>query len=389
MRIKAEFDGNTGTRSGGAKPLSVLFISTSYPSSDTDWSGAFIYRLVAALAARKDLQLHLWAPPGPRPPGVVEACTPGEAAWLSQLTQAGGIAQQVRRGWRGLPYVFGLLWRLWRVYRRHGHVDVAHVNWLQNALPLVGTRLPAVVSVLGTDYALLQLHPVAAALRQVVRQRRTTITPNAPWMVPMVKRKFRDAGADVHCLPFGVDGAWLSLQRDRLPDSKRIWLVVLRVTAAKIGPLFDWGQAIRNSGDELHLFGPRQEDVAIPDWVQYHGPTHPEALITTWFPQAAGLITLSRHDEGRPQVVLEAMAAGLPVIASRLPAHNELIMHGETGFLVDNFESFEEAYRHVSRADENLRIGNKARAWIRQEIGSWDDCAERYVRQYREILAPA
>jgi glycosyltransferase involved in cell wall biosynthesis len=62
----------------------------------------------------------------------------------------------------------------------------------------------------------------------------------------------------------------------------------------------------------------------------------PRALLEEWFPQAAGLITLSQHDEGRPQVLLEAMAARLPVIASNLPAHRDLIRSGETGMLVDS-----------------------------------------------------
>jgi hypothetical protein len=31
-------------------------------------------------------------------------------------------------------------------------------------------------------------------------------------------------------------------------------------------------------------------------------------------------------------------------------------------------------------------MGNAAREWVLREIGTWDDCAQRYVAIYRELL---
>src|SRR3546814_20018551 len=59
----------------------------------------------------------------------------------------------------------------------------------------------------------------------------------------------------------------------------------------------------------LHLYGPMEEEVELPGWVHYHGPASPRLLADEVFPAARGLITLSQHAEGRPQVLLEAMAA--------------------------------------------------------------------------------
>lgn len=49
---------------------------------------------------------------------------------------------------------------------------------------------------------------------------------------------------------------------------------------------------------------------------------------------AAELAVLPTLREGLPNVILEAMAAGKPVVASRVGGVPELVVDGETGFLV-------------------------------------------------------
>jgi glycosyltransferase involved in cell wall biosynthesis len=367
-------------------PLSTLMVSTSYPKNLTDWRGLFIRHLADALSARPDIRLKLWAPPGERASAVEDVSTPAESVWLNNLLESGGIAHLLRQRKRlGAP--FKLLWLLRRVYKRHPQATVLHVNWLQNALPLccLGGKQPALISVLGTDMGLLRVPGMRFSLRRVFRQRPCILAPNAEWMVPKLEEYFGDL-AQVRAIPFGIDQRWYDLQRNWQSGPRR-WLVVSRLTQDKIGPLFEWGAAyFQNSGDELHLFGPMQETMQVPDWVHYHGPTHPQDLLDNWFPQAAGLLTLSRHAEGRPQVMLEAMAAGLPIIASRLPAHDNLLSHRQTGCLTDNAEDFRAALDWLSEPTHNQTIGGQARDWVKQHIGTWADCAQRYVTAYHDLL---
>jgi glycosyltransferase involved in cell wall biosynthesis len=119
--------------------------------------------------------------------------------------------------------------------------------------------------------------------------------------------------------------------------------------------------------------------------VVWHGPTHPDELREQWFPRATGLITLSQHDEGRPQVMLEAMAAGLPVIASDLPAHRDIVMHRETGWLVQERSQVEEAIGVLGDMPANQRIGAAARRYIKDTIGDWDNCAAQYAALYQRL----
>ena len=51
--------------------------------------------------------------------------------------------------------------------------------------------------------------------------------------------------------------------------------------------------------------------------------------------QAAYLVLPGRSDEAEPRAVVEAFACALPVIASRLPAHAELVEPGRNGLLFE------------------------------------------------------
>lgn len=382
-------DTSTACADGGNLPIAdVLMVSTSYPADLGDWRGLFIRHLVDALSRRNDLRLQLWAPPGEVPANVATAANAGERRWLARLMATGGIAHHLRSGGiRALASPLRLLWSLRNAYRR-SNAGLYHVNWLQNALPLPRDGRPLLATVLGSDLQLMGLPLVRNRLRQVFRKRPVVICPNAEWMVPALERAFGDV-AEVRFLPFGVDPDWFRVER-HLPVGKAIWVCVTRLTEGKVGDLFDWGaRHFDGSQRELHLFGPMQEAMALPAWVRYHGPASPEQLRTRWFPAATGLVTLSRHAEGRPQVMLEAMAAGVPIVASRLPAHENFLQHGTTGWLCDSADGFGAGLAAVEVRGTNARLGSAARAWAKGAVGTWDDCAARYAHTYRQLLEAA
>jgi hypothetical protein len=363
----------------------VLMSSTSYPESPQDWRGRFIANMAAALARRDDMTLSLWAPPGELPAAVTAVTTASDAQWLGRLAQQGGIAHLLRtRKVLAMGTILGLIMRLGRAYRSHP-ADVAHVNWLQNALPLWGSKTPALITVLGTDFGLLRLPGMKMLLRAVLRQRRAILAPNAEWMRPALEQAFGDL-AEIRPIAFGVDDPWFQVVRPSWPDSTRHWLAITRLTRNKIGDLFDWGDGLFGPERQLHLFGPMQEELELPSWLQYHGPTHPADLLARWFPMACGLITLSRHDEGRPQVMLEAMAAGLPVLASDLPAHRDILQHRTTGWLAASPDELRQGLEWLDQPVNNRQTGHAAREWVKDSVGTWADCAGRYAAAYRSLL---
>lgn len=362
---------------------SVLLAATSYPRDAADWQGRFIFDQAAALA-RQGVRLALWAPPGDLPPGVESALCPSDAQWLARLLARGGIAQKLRRqplsgAWSGLA----LLWRLRAACRLAG-ADFYHINWMQNALALPADGRPALVTVLGSDFRLLDLPGMSALLRRQFASRRVILAPNAGWMAPALRERFGGV-AEIRPIPFGVAPEWFDVARN--PAATPLgWLVVSRVTRGKLGTLMEWGEGFYSEKEPLHLLGPLQDDLHLPPWIVHHGPTHPRELREKWFPRATGLLTLSQHDEGRPQVLIEAMAAGLPVVASDIAAHADLIRHGETGWLVGDRQGLAAALDEARCPAQAARCAMAASRFVREEIGTWDDCARRYCRAYADLL---
>lgn len=82
-----------------------------------------------------------------------------------------------------------------------------------------------------------------------------------------------------------------------------------------------------------------------------------------------GKVAASGDRDGLPNVVIEAMAAQVPVFASRSGSVSEAIIPGETGELLDPDESaaWLQAVRRL-RADPEYanRLGRNARAWVEQ-----------------------
>lgn len=372
------------------KKLHTLFVSTTYPRTSNDWRGTFIANISNAMANNPQLHVRLWAPPGEVHPDIETVTEPQERNWLYRLMEYGGISHWLRnKPVAGLFAALSLLSMLRSLYRRSSATtDIYHINWLQCALPLPADKKPALITVLGNDMALLKLPLMKPLLRHAMKNRKVAICPNASWMEPYLQEHFGQH-ALIHCIPFGIDPCWYAIKRN-IPAQpiKPRWLVVLRLTKNKLGPLLEWSAPLFANGHrELHLFGPMQEQIDLPNWVHYHGPVSPSQLAEEWFPTAHGLITLSEHAEGRPQVMLEAMAAGLPIIASDLAAHADFIDHEKTGLLCKSPADYRQALEGLENLDKNKIIGNAAKTWVTNNIGTWDDCVSRYTRIYSQLLS--
>ena len=96
------------------------------------------------------------------------------------------------------------------------------------------------------------------------------------------------------------------------------------------------------------------DECGIHSHIEHLGPV-PHAERAQFF-RNADIFVLPSYGEGMPMAVLEAMAAGLPVIATHVGGIPELITHGAEGFLIRPGDIQDLAERIVRLAnDQNLR----------------------------------
>ena len=84
---------------------------------------------------------------------------------------------------------------------------------------------------------------------------------------------------------------------------------------------------LRTLAEELGFYA----QLCLPGWVPYHRV--PEYIKDA---QVFALIADTSYDDGLPNVLLEAMACGRPVIVSPLPAAGEAIANGVEGYILES-----------------------------------------------------
>ena len=253
------------------------------------------------------------------------------------------------------------------------------------------TKIPYVVSLRGGDvpgfrpYDFGTYHKLIAPLLRIIWKQASAIVANSNGLRELAVQF--DARFEIPVIPNGVD---LELYRTdarstamprlfsvgRIVHQKGLDLAMQALAGLKE---LSWEWRIAGDGPQLDALKLLAQKLGIADRVQFLGWQAREQLIEQY--HWSNLFLFPSRHEGMPNAVLEAMASGLPVIASRIAGSEELVSNGETGFLFpsEDIEALRDALRKLI-SDTVLRqtMGNVARRHM-EERYSWAATAEQYA----------
>jgi glycosyltransferase involved in cell wall biosynthesis len=210
-------------------------------------------------------------------------------------------------------------------------------------------------------------------------------------------------GRKVVCIPNGVDQAELRQAAQEVapvippdhfvfggrlhPDKRVPWLVEIFKACIEAG-------CDRN----LYIIGDGEEREAIVRYISRHGLAERVILMGAMSRQRvlsaishARCLLLASSDEGCPNVVLEAMGLGVPVIAASVGGVPELVAHGETGYLFppDDPPSAKKYILRLASDQPHARTMGQRGTEVAREKFDLAATVGHYLELYRSVLGDA
>jgi glycosyltransferase involved in cell wall biosynthesis len=143
---------------------------------------------------------------------------------------------------------------------------------------------------------------------------------------------------------------------------------------------------IAGEGPESAALRQLAEACEVADRVHFHGFVDRAHLAALY--ARADLFALVSRAESCSMALLEAMAAGLPIVATEVGGNVELVRHQVNGLLVEteDVEALEAALTSLAADPQRrLRFGAANRALVAQRYG-WHSVAKRYEAVFKELL---
>lgn len=257
-------------------------------------------------------------------------------------------------------------------------------------------RLPYVVSLRGGDVPglvpeIAWQHWLLTPLRRSVLGSSTAIVAND---AGLARLSAQTDPFEIDVIPNGVDSEHFSPLRrpasgtgttnllfvGRFHRQKNLEFLLNQVARLNAREPNGWHLALVGDGEERSTLEQLARRLGIGDLLAWHGWLEDKTRLRDLYRQADILVNPSRY-EGMPNVVLEAMACELPVVASDVPGNDSLVQPGKSGLLFPSGdgEAFCTALSRLRNEPDFAReMGRNARRKV-QEEHSWEEVARRYL----------
>jgi glycosyltransferase involved in cell wall biosynthesis len=382
--------------------LRLLVIASTFPAFEGDGTPAFV-RDLAEYEARHFETLVLT----PRVPNARATERHGDRLRIERFPYfprrweriaSGAIIENVRAGRTNLfqvPALFGAEAFAVRRVVREFRPDVLHAHWIvpQGIVAVVAARrVPMVLSTLGGDIYALRGRFWDPVHRAVLRRASAVTTMNREMQARLLEL---GAPADrTHVLTPGTDIETIRAAGiGAAPVHGRVLVAGRLVEKKGFHILIDAVRQLRMSSWSLDVIGDgpwrgHLEAAAEGLPVRFLGQVGREQVGRALHEAAVFVVPSIRassgDQDGVPIVLLDAMAAGCAIVASRLPGIDEALEDGRSGVLVSPGDTAELAQAiHRLLLDDKLRSSLGRAASLRAEDWGVDAVGARFVELLR------
>ncbi|MGH8158698.1 MAG: glycosyltransferase [Rhodanobacter sp.] len=394
------------------RKLRLLALTTSYPLRPGSSAGVFVQSLYRHLSV--GCTVDVVCPADSKPVkatfddgaalGIrVHAVRYAPRLWRTLAQESGGVVTGLRRSpWQVLLLPGLLLGLFWRCLLCAGDTDLIHANWsVCGAMAGIVGRLrrkPVITTLRGSDVARATRSWLdRMILGLAVRNSRIVICVSEA-MAERLRAQFPRRTADIHACLNGADETFFRIDRAVSGDTGLRVLAVGNLIRLKGFDVLIEAVARARHRERMHVSivggGPEREPLlaqvascGVSSCFTFVG-TVPATEMPKRISEADVFVLCSRS-EGRPNVVVEALAGGLPVISTDLEGVQGMVNNGDTGWLVavDDADALATALdQAVTDRVELHRRGERARAFARVQIGTWTDTARCYEALFQKAV---
>ncbi len=389
--------------------MHILHVTTSFPKGPDDFSGVFVYRLIKAQvkhgATCKVLCPYSSTADLTWPPDIDISRFQYTSKKSYGLTDTpGGIPAALKANPSLYLNVPNFLFQMARnIINLSRDVDLIHAHWsicgAMGALVKTLHKRPVVTTVRGSDIHRAKNARSYNLLHKLSIKGSSAVVCVSNSMLENLLNTDSNYQDKFHFIPNGVDERFYSIKpHETIEPPIRFLFIGSLIELKQVDLLITALSMLGNSGQSWRLTvagdGPQRSSLerlckklSIENTCTFLGQVPPSDV-----PDIIAkhhVIVLPSRREGRPNVILEAMAAARLVIASDIPPCRELIQHKETGLLFD-INSPSDLYQTLKDIFSNMEtipsIGINARNWMIAEGLTWDNCAQQYIELYKKIL---